>query len=1542
MSEMGESAAVLTIADVKDEDMHFSGLALVYPNGKPYCYNRVDIKVEIDGNDYGGVLNFEAACINHSLLPGTQVAYTLGADVDSALKAVRADIKKELDSIIENEREEEARLDAQFEKESSVNKGLILTGAFMTGVGEGALGLFNFVVDTAEVAAKTVWLKTQTEINVLETAWEKYVEGDPKGFYESLNEKNVEDFANAFGLTPKELANKTAEAYEMLAFIMEDDETQALIKQFAADYVSAQAAVEYAGATGTAAFDLILAIALAATTAGAGNVAHFAAKVRHARRLNVLSRHFKKLVKLLRKKRLNQTVDGKLDEIAKLEINEPKSQPLKAAKVKDDDFKKKSDQDKKAPEDKDQQNQHSSQNSGGANQSDQGGVNNNGDSTPNDSKVNTGGEPISLVTGEEILGLVDFEIDGPLPMAWLRKYKSSNPHNIGLGHGWTHPFAEQLVVTPDKIALHNAEARIITFPTVEVGRSCRNRVEKLTLTRHSYAQYGLTLTGSNREYLYEAIDSPFQLRLTQIRDSLGNQLTLHYQQQKLTRIQASHGDSWVLYYNPQDTLDAIHRHGAEGQSTCLVQYRYDAQQDMVQATDAAGHSEHYAYQHHLITQRTLKSGYRFYFQWSESSPKARCLRNWGDPIAGKPTYDYTFQWQPEEKRVAITDTRGGTEHYQFNELGLPLYHKDQEGGETHSRYDALGNLIEVVDPEGHRERFQYDARQNIRQHTDKQGITQTFVWDNHGNLSQLIDPQGQVWSRQYNQHNQLVRQSNPLGEQYLYDYNALGLVSRVTNPEGHAWHYIWDNRAQLTAIRNPKGQHTRYRYNREGQVSQITWPDKQISQYHYDGNGQCTAIKGPDGNTEQYQYNPLGLLSCYTDSSGRRTQYHYNGLSQVVKRIDPAGQVLHYHYDGERNLIGLTNEKHEHYRLKYDLNERLVEEIGFDGRVQRYAYNKNGHLIGSADYSEDGQTLLQQLLYQRDPQGRLLQQRDGRTQQTLNLFTYDPLGRLQRAQNHHRTLQWKYDPVGRVIEDHQDQQVLQHRYNKAGQRTTTRLPNGDLLHTQFDETGAFSQLNYNEQLVAAISRDTLGRETQRQLGNQLTTQHSYDPQGRLQRQITAKQGAKHGIADRQYHYNAHGQLSQIDDARRGRTEYFYDTLDRLTQVKGPAPQTFLHDPAGNILASNDGEAPAAAEAPQQVQGNRLAFHGDSHYQYDSRGNRIAQARGKGQRLRTDYRYNSLNQLTDVAHNGLHTQYTYDPLGRRITKLSQKSRTDFLWLEDVLLSEVTQTRENDSAPIQKQSKLYLFEPNSFKPLAFLQDKQLYHYHLDHLGTPQEISNHQGEIVWAVSYKAYGNLALAYQQQVENNLRFQGQYFDSESGLHYNRFRYYDPEAGRFVNQDPIGLLGGVNNYLYVPSPISWVDPFGLNSVVTGAGRDHVTYQGIKNGKPYTGYASAPSSDGLSSSEIISRRYGGNFDEFGGQAPETVYSGSGVKGKHTARGLEQHYYEQDVAKYGKENVANGQNPVGPNNGNRENYQDAAKKELDKKTNPAIGTKNTKGDC
>uniref|UniRef100_UPI00300B45F6 RHS repeat-associated core domain-containing protein n=1 Tax=Acinetobacter guillouiae TaxID=106649 RepID=UPI00300B45F6 len=109
-----------------------------------------------------------------------------------------------------------------------------------------------------------------------------------------------------------------------------------------------------------------------------------------------------------------------------------------------------------------------------------------------------------------------------------------------------------------------------------------------------------------------------------------------------------------------------------------------------------------------------------------------------------------------------------------------------------------------------------------------------------------------------------------------------------------------------------------------------------------------------------------------------------------------------------------------------------------------------------------------------------------------------------------------------------------------------------------------------------------------------------------------------------------------------------------------------------------------------------------------------------------------------------------------------------------------------------------------------------YHCDHLGTPQEMTDHTGLIIWKANYFAWGECKVERAKSnffenseiISNNIRFQGQYFDQETGLHYNRYRYYSPYVGRFISKDPIGLTGGHNVYTYAPNPINWIDPYGL--------------------------------------------------------------------------------------------------------------------------------------
>ncbi len=451
-------------------------------------------------------------------------------------------------------------------------------------------------------------------------------------------------------------------------------------------------------------------------------------------------------------------------------------------------------------------------------------------------------------------------------------------------------------------------------------------------------------------------------------------------------------------------------------------------------------------------------------------------------------------------------------------------------------------------------------------------------------------------------------------------------------------------------------------------------------------------------------------------------------------------------------------------------------------------------MLKKTEFGDDGSELVTE--YQRDSAGRLLVKTlaDGSTIH----YRYDALGRLVSVDDGHWPLAYEYDLQDRLITEHQGWGTTRYEYDALGQLSHCRLPDGSKLDYHHQRGGQLGSIDLNGSRLTT-HQFSAGREQQRQQGL-LLSQYQYDDQGRLQAHSVSQQDRN--LFHRHYAYDANGNLAGVNDSRKGNRSFHYDPLDRLISVRGSTPESFAHDPAGNLLAQND--LPVANLA--NVKGNRLLMQGDRHYDYDAYGNQIRERRGTGQKLVTEYRYDCQHRLIGVSLPGGSTaSYKYDAFGRRIEKTVDGHTTEFLWQGERLIAESATNRY----------RTYIYEPGTFRPLAMLDGEgpmkaQPFYYQLDHLGTPQELTDYSGEIMWSAKYRAYGNLATLDIAEIDNPLRFQGQYFDAETGLHYNRHRYYNPGTGRFLTPDPIKLAGGLNNYQYVPNPTGWVDPLGLTS------------------------------------------------------------------------------------------------------------------------------------
>ena len=511
----------------------------------------------------------------------------------------------------------------------------------------------------------------------------------------------------------------------------------------------------------------------------------------------------------------------------------------------------------------------------------------------------------------------------------------------------------------------------------------------------------------------------------------------------------------------------------------------------------------------------------------------------------------------------------------------------------------------------------------------------------------------------------------------------------------------------------------------------------------------------------------------------------------------------------------------------------------------------------------DSQTPLRITEFKRDVLGRLihtLARDNDQVQETA--YQYDPNGNLVRAANCHSITCFDYNENGQLIAQHQwkvpskeenaqnglpdtdwrDAQydmlylpvteTVRYHYDFNGNRTATVLPDGRQINYLYYGSGHLHQISLDDEVITDIERDKLHREILRTQGK-LASRYELDPLGRLKRQIATLNDLTEGgkgktkvvagysqtAVKRSYGYDRTGNLTHSTDQRTGTTHFEYDKLGRITQAGN---ELFAFDPAHNILSDDLNPVPD----------NRLKTYNGTTYYYDDLGNLIHRELADGEVQNCFYDlHDQLVKAEIFKKDGTKETwtYTYDALGRRIGKGRLKNEevsetsfphdlsgndlenhTRFVWDGSHLLQEVH--------PDGRYTYIYT-DPDSYEPLAQVRDwtnedgenrQQTHYFHCDQIGIPREMTDKDGNLLWFGNYTGWGRLKeetkvtdSAYQP-----FRLQNQYADRETGLHYNFFRYYEPDAGRFVNQDPIGLRGGANLYFLAINVQTFSDVLGL--------------------------------------------------------------------------------------------------------------------------------------
>ncbi|WLI18563.1 RHS repeat-associated core domain-containing protein [Pseudomonas wuhanensis] len=1157
--------------------------------------------------------------------------------------------------------------------------------------------------------------------------------------------------------------------------------------------------------------------------------------------------------------------------------------------------------------------------------------------------------PVHAATGAKVLGgdeELDFVLPGVLPIDWQRFYNSRDERRDGLfGAGWSVSYEVCVEILPhpeggETLVYTDEQGRRIDMGSIPLGGAVFSAGEGLSVRRHVNGQL-LIESDSGLYRLFDATPgNSSALRLSQLGDRNDNRVHLDYDDAgRLVKLRDTFDLVQVELIYLQTRVSQVERVYPDQRREVLVSYGYDPSGNLTEVRDTAGQVQRrFVYDsERRMTEHQLPTGLRCFYQWACIEEKEwRVVGHWTDEGDA-----YQFDYDLVAGVTRITDGLQRVSTRRWNTQHQITEYTDNLGQTWLFEWNDERQLLNATDPQGGRYEYSYDDAGNLIGETDPLGRSDSTLWLEHWALPLVeTDAAGNSWQYRYDQRGNCIAETDPLGHVTRYRYDAHGQVVEIIDATGKSKKLRWNPFGQLVEHIDCSGYPTRYGYDNRGYLQVITDPLGERTTFTYDTVGRLLSRQLPDGRFEHYQRNASGQLTEHTDPSGHTTHYQYNLRGRIRQRTDAHGRQVQFSYDSYGRLQALTNENGENYRFTWDASDRLTEQQDLDGSAHRYDYdvlNSITRVVSLPTQYGDGLAVVSETpekpivhRLERDAVGRLVAKitDDGRTD-----YTYDPLDQLiaitfRDTQGREQKLGFVYDALGQPLEEQSLGGSLKHRYDELGNLIQTQLPDGRWINRLYYGSGHLHQINLDGQVISDFERDRLHREVFRTQG-QINTRTEYDRGGRL----------------RSYVRRPNSQPRQLPGATQ--THFDYDPSDnliaRLGQKAGTAHRQFLHyDATDRIIASQDNiqgqheiyaydAAANLLDGPQPGAGlvvhNKLLTYQDKRYRYDSFGRLIEKRSGSRgvQRFRYDAESRVIEVRNQSAAGETIVKMAYDPLGRRIEKTVQDKNgyplgtTRFVW--DGL--QLFQEHRNN------QTSLYLYEDGSYEALARVDGmgplQKIRYYHNDPNGLPQELTEHDGHCIWQANYRVWGNTAKETREPYyieEQNLRFQGQYLDRETGLHYNTFRFYDPDIGRFITPDPIGLAGGLNLYQYGPNPMGWSDAWGLAGSPTTA--THITYLGVDKatGKAYVGYASMQGKQ--VGSDVLNYRYGSSFDRFGGQAPQVLHTAYGQDGKDVTRGLEQRVYE---GLGGKDGTANAQNPVGQGNARRKEYLAAADKHLAK---------------
>jgi RHS repeat-associated protein len=970
------------------------------------------------------------------------------------------------------------------------------------------------------------------------------------------------------------------------------------------------------------------------------------------------------------------------------------------------------------------------------------------------------GDPVDTLTGAVYDRKLEFRLVGPIEFSWFRHYDSSQSHrSFALGNGHTHEFERSLSYDAGEIVFHAPVGRQLRFPLpARPGEEVL--LHGFVLRRITFLTFHLLQHATpTMEFEFADANHPAPLRrLFRGRDQI---LFAYDTRQRLQRIIDSAERTIDV---SQDALGRIvSLTWQDGSSaTPLAAYRYDDAGNLAAITYQSGHGYQFEYDaDHRMVMRSGRKGFKFRFVYDALG---RCVESVGD----NRLYAVRLEYRVPRRLTRITRADGGVWDYAF---------------------DPSGALVQIRDPLGGLRRFFRDAARRVVQEVDANLNVTRVLYDASGAPVARIDPLGWRSEIPEDPNAPAPRDRRIAGDPFEYQYGGLADATRIALPNASelAAMQLPDIIKAIASVRSPVTP-VAGSPHLVAPLGVEWWPKPEQGRVFNDF-GKLVAQHDESGRSRHWSYDASGNLAAYRDFDGGCWTYEYGTWHLLLGATNPARDTVHFSYTPSAQVASFADELGARSEYRYDLNDHLVE-VRRHGRVRdEYVRDAAGNLLEKR--AADGRVLLR---FERG-KGNLPVQRTLASGDE-HRFRYDPLGRYLLAATRHDSVELAYDSIGNCVSEKRNGMGVVHRCEGWNVRVESLL--FDRFAVRYERSARELQITDPAGATHAVTLHGHGI-VRRRFSNGTEEVAQYDVWRRCR--FKSVNRSTKGRWTRRYHWSGESELELIEDSETGNVRHEYDEshrLSRRTTLEGV--EDFRFDPAGNLMQQ------PGLEMVVLLPGNRIASSRDEQFAYNDRNHveRRETSRGSWR-----YEYDSRDLLVRIQTPSGDWSAQYDALGRRTRKTWNGSTTEFYWSGDQLLAEIA---------ADGRVRIYVYaDALALTPLLFVdydsiespcESGRRYCIVTDQLGTPCLVENERGETVWRARIEPYGRTHVHAGASIEFNLRFPGHYSDAEIALNYNRFRYYDPALGRYLQSDPWGISGGTNLYAYRSNPLAQVDVRGL--------------------------------------------------------------------------------------------------------------------------------------